>query len=55
MPLDEAAMREELARLDAEILVFERIDTLSEQARTDLEARRRRRDQLAAAIAALRA
>jgi hypothetical protein len=50
----EAVLREELARLDAEILIFEQIEVLSDQARRDLEARRARRDEIVAAIAALR-
>jgi exonuclease VII small subunit len=50
----ERELREGIARLDAEITVFERVETLSERGRADLEARRARRDQLAAALAALR-
>jgi hypothetical protein len=50
----ERELREEIARLDAEITVFERVETLSERGLADLEARRTRRDQLAAALAALR-
>jgi hypothetical protein len=47
-------LQDEIARLDAEIEVFGRIAAPSEQARADLEARRARRDQLAAALALLR-
>jgi chromosome segregation ATPase len=50
----ERELREEIARLDAEITVLERVETLNERARADLEARRTRRDRLAAALAALR-
>ncbi len=50
----ERALREEIARLDAEIVVFEGVETLSERARADLAARRARRDQLAAALVAMR-
>jgi hypothetical protein len=50
----ERELREEIARLDAEITVLERVGTLNARARADLEARRTRRDRLAAALAALR-
>ena len=50
----ERDLREQIARLEAEITVLERVETLSERARADLEARRSRRDRLAAALAALR-
>ena len=42
------------ARLDAEIVVLERIDTLSERARADLSARKARRTELAERLAELR-
>jgi protein-L-isoaspartate O-methyltransferase len=50
----EHELREELARLDATILVLERIERLSEQAQRDLDAQRARRAQVAAALDALR-
>jgi hypothetical protein len=50
----ERELRDEIARLDAEIIVFGRMQAPSEQARADLGARRARRDQLAAALARLR-
>jgi hypothetical protein len=50
----ERELQEQIARLDAEISVFGQIESLSDQARADLEARRARRDQLAAALAQLR-
>jgi hypothetical protein len=50
----EHELRQELARLDASILVLERVERLSEQARHDLEAQRARRAQLTAALDALR-
>jgi protein-L-isoaspartate O-methyltransferase len=46
-------LHEELARVDASIAVLERIETLSERARTDLEALRVRRAEIAAALDAL--
>jgi protein-L-isoaspartate O-methyltransferase len=46
-------LHEELARVDASIAVLERIETLSERARADLEALRARRAQIAAALDAL--
>jgi hypothetical protein len=46
-------LREELARVDASIAVLERIETLSERARIDLEALRARRAAIAATLAAL--
>jgi hypothetical protein len=46
-------LREELARVDASIAVLERIETLSERARIDLEALRARRAEIAATLAAL--
>jgi hypothetical protein len=52
--VSERELREEIARLDAELIVFGRMPAPSEQARADLEARRARRDQLAAALARLR-
>lgn len=50
----ESELRDELSRLEAEITVFERIASPSDQARADLEARRARRDRVAAALAELR-
>ncbi|MEO9174010.1 MAG: hypothetical protein ABI317_00765 [Gaiellales bacterium] len=50
----ERELRDEIARLDAELVVFGRMPAPSEQARADLEARRARRDELAAALAQLR-
>jgi hypothetical protein len=50
----ERDLQGEIARLDAELAVFGRIASPSEQARADLEVRRTRRDQLAAALALLR-
>jgi hypothetical protein len=46
-------LRNELARVDASIAVLERIETLSERARIDLEALRARRAEIAATLAAL--
>jgi hypothetical protein len=54
---DRASERElvdEIARLDAEIVVLRRIDTLSERARADLRAREARRAELAERLAELR-
>jgi hypothetical protein len=42
-------LQDEIARLDASIAVLERVETLSDRARADLEAQRRRRAELAAA------
>jgi hypothetical protein len=50
----EHELREALARLDASIVVLERVERLSERAQRDLEAQRARRAQLAAALDALR-
>jgi hypothetical protein len=57
VPGERSSVRElidEIARLDAEIVVLQRIDTLSERARADLAGREARRDELAAALAELR-
>ncbi len=50
----ERELVDEIARLDAEIVVLERIDTLSERARADLSARKARRAELAERLAELR-
>jgi hypothetical protein len=50
----ERDLQEELARLDASITVLERVDTLSERARADLDGQRARRAELAHALEALR-
>jgi hypothetical protein len=47
-------LQDELARLDASITVLERVPSLSERARRDLEAQRLRRAEVAEALAALR-
>jgi hypothetical protein len=49
----ERALIDEIARIDAEIVVLQRIDTLSERAQADLRVREARRAELAAALAAL--
>jgi protein-L-isoaspartate O-methyltransferase len=46
-------LHDELVRVDASIAVLERIETLSERARADLEALRVRRAEIAAALEAL--
>jgi hypothetical protein len=43
----ERELVDEIARLDAEIVVLQRIDTLSERAQADLSARKARRAELA--------
>jgi hypothetical protein len=50
----ERDLHEELARLDASITVLERVDTLSERARADLDRQRARRAELARALEELR-
>jgi hypothetical protein len=50
----ERALQEELARLDASITVLERVDTLSERARADLDSQRARRAELVRALEELR-
>jgi hypothetical protein len=50
----ERELQEEIARLDATIMVLERLESSSEQARLDLEAQRARRAGLLAALEALR-
>jgi hypothetical protein len=50
----ERDLQEELARLDASITVLERVDTLSDRARADLDSQRARRAELAGALEALR-
>jgi hypothetical protein len=50
----ERELVDEIARLDAEIVVLQRIDTLSERARADLSAREARRAELAERLAELR-
>jgi hypothetical protein len=50
----ERELQEEIARLDASITVLERVEVLGDRARADLEATRRRRMELAAALAAMR-
>jgi hypothetical protein len=50
----ERELHEQIARLDAAITVLERVDTLNDRARADLDAQRARRAELAAALAALR-
>jgi hypothetical protein len=54
MSASERDLQEELARLEASITVLERVDTLSEPARADLDAQRARRAELARALEALR-
>ena len=50
----ERELVDEIARLDAEIVVLQRIDTLSERAQADLSARKARRAELAERLAELR-
>jgi hypothetical protein len=50
----ERDLQEELARLDASITVLERVDTLSDRARADLDSQRARRAELARALETLR-
>jgi hypothetical protein len=50
----ERELQEEIARLDATIMVLERLESSSEQARLDLEGQRARRADLLAALEALR-
>jgi hypothetical protein len=50
----EHELQEEIARLEATIVVLERVERLSEQARRDLAAQRARRADLLAALEALR-
>jgi hypothetical protein len=50
----ERELVDEIARLDAEIVVLQRIDTLSERARADLSARETRRAELAERLDELR-
>jgi hypothetical protein len=47
-------LQEELARLDASITVLERVDTLSDRARADLDSQRARRAELARTLEELR-
>jgi hypothetical protein len=57
LPVDRSSERElaeVIARLDAELAILGRVDSLSERARADLAAKRARRDELVAALAALR-
>jgi hypothetical protein len=51
---DEGELREELSRLEAEIVVMRQIDSLSERARADLRAKEARRDTLARLLSELR-
>jgi hypothetical protein len=50
----ERELIDEIARLDAEIVVLGRIDTLNERARADLSAREARRAELVERLAELR-
>jgi hypothetical protein len=50
----ERELVDEIARLDAEIVVLQRIDTLSERALADLRAREARRAELAERLDELR-
>jgi hypothetical protein len=52
---NERALQEELILLDASITVLERVQSLSERARRDLDAQRARRQQIAAVLAEIRA
>ena len=54
MSASEGDLQEELALLDASITVLERVDTLSERARADLDRQRARRAELARALEELR-
>jgi hypothetical protein len=47
-------LTEAIAALDAELAILGKVDALSERAQVDLAAKRARREQLAAALAALR-